>query len=140
VAVELINPEGLPQPQGYAQVGIATGSRLVYVSGQVARTADGGRVGAGDLTAQTEQAYVNLATALAAAGATFADVAKLTVYVVDWSADRMPDLVAGAMRAAERVGFDPVRPITLLGVTALGEPDLLVEVEAVAVLDGPPPR
>lgn len=39
------------------------------------------------------------------------------------------------MRAAERLGFDPVRPITLLGVTALGEPRLLVEVEAVAVLD-----
>jgi enamine deaminase RidA (YjgF/YER057c/UK114 family) len=86
----------------------------VYLSGQVARTADGGRVGA---------------------GATFADVAKLTVYVVDWSEERMADLVTGAMRAAERLGFDPVRPITLIGVAALGEPDLLVEVEAVAVLE-----
>lgn len=132
--VELINPEGLPQPQGYAQVGIASGTRTVYLSGQVARTADGGRVGAGDLTAQTEQAYLNLATGLAAAGATFADVAKLTVYVVDWSEDRIPDLIAGATRAAERLGFDPVRPTTLLGVAALSEPDLLVEVEAVAVL------
>ena len=132
--VELINPEGLPQPQGYAQVGIATGSRTVYLSGQVARTADGGRVGTGDLTAQAEQAYLNLATGLAAAGATFADVAKLTIYVVDWSEDRMSELVAGAVRAAERLGFDPVRPTTLLGVAALGEPDLLVEVEAVAVL------
>jgi hypothetical protein len=45
----------------------------------------------------------------------------------------MADLVAGAMRAAERLGFDPVRPTTLLGVIALGEPDLLVE--AVAVLE-----
>jgi enamine deaminase RidA (YjgF/YER057c/UK114 family) len=133
--VKLINPDGLPQPQGYAQVGIATGSRIVYLSGQVARTADGGRVGAGDLAAQTEQAYLNLATGLAAAGATFADVAKLTVYVVDWSEERMADLVTGAMRAAERLGFDPVRPITLIGVAALGEPDLLVEVEAVAVLE-----
>ena len=126
--VKLINPEGLPQPQGYAQVGIATGSRIVYLSGQVARTADGGRVGAGDLAAQTEQADLNLATGLA-------DVAKLTVYVVDWSEERMADLVTGAMRAAERLGFDPVRPITLIGVAALGEPDLLVEVEAVAVLE-----
>jgi enamine deaminase RidA (YjgF/YER057c/UK114 family) len=62
-------------------------------------------------------------------------VAKLTVYVVDWSEERMTDLVTGAMRAADRLGFDPVRPITLIGVAALGEPDLLVEVEAVAVLE-----
>jgi len=50
--VELINPPGIPEPMGYAQVGVATGSRTVYVSGQVARTADGSRVGEGDLAAQ----------------------------------------------------------------------------------------
>lgn len=91
-------------------------------------------MGAGDLAAQTEQAYANVHAAVTAAGGTFADIAELTVYVVDWEPDKMARLGEGAVRAAQRLGFDPVRPITLVGVAALGEPDLLVEVEAVAVL------
>ena len=101
----------------------------------MARTESGEPVGAGDLGAQTEQAYRNVAAALRGAGAGFEHVAKLTVYVVDWSPEKMAELVGGAMRAAEGLGLDLVRPITLVGVAALGEPDLLVEVEAVAVLD-----
>jgi enamine deaminase RidA (YjgF/YER057c/UK114 family) len=135
VAVELINPDGLPKPDVYRQMSIATGSRLVFLAGQVARDADGKPVGAGDLAAQVEQAYLNIATAMAAAGGSFDDVAKLTVYVVDWSADKMPLLGEGVSRAAAKLGIDPVKPITLLGVAALGEPDLLVEVEATAVLN-----
>jgi enamine deaminase RidA (YjgF/YER057c/UK114 family) len=134
VAVELINPDGLPKPDVYRQMSIATGSRLVFLAGQVARDADGKPIGAGDLAAQVEQAYLNIATAMAAAGGSFDDVAKLTVYVVDWSADKMPLLGEGVSRAAAKLGIDPVKPITLLGVAALGEPDLLVEVEATAVL------
>lgn len=132
--VQLINPEGLPQPEHYVQAAVATGSRTVYLSGQVARDADGNPVGAGDLAAQVEQAYSNVATALAAVGGGFDDVAKLTVYVVDWSEDKLAALGAGVARVAERLGVDPRKPITLLGVASLGEPDLLVEVEAVAVL------
>lgn len=132
--VELSNPEVLPNPEGYAQMSIATGSRLVFISGQVARDTDGSPVGAGDLAAQAEQVYENLHAAVDAAGGTFADIAKLTIYVVDYEPEKMGPLVEGAMRAAGRLGFDPVRPVTLVGVAALGEPDLLVEVEAVAVL------
>lgn len=132
--IELLNPEGIPQPDVYRQVAIATGSRTVYLAGQVARTADGEPVGPGDLAAQVEQAYLNVATALAGAGGSFADVAKLTIYVVDWSPEKMAALGEGVTRAAARLGIDPVRPITLLGVAALAEPDLLVEVEATAVL------
>lgn len=132
--IELLNPDGLPKPDVYAQVAVATGSRSVYIAGQVARTADGEPVGPGDLAAQTEQAFLNVATAVEAAGGTFADIAKLTVYVVDWSPEKMADLGAGALRAAEAAGVDPVRPITLIGVAALGEPDMLIEIEAVAVL------
>ncbi|HLL67388.1 MAG TPA: RidA family protein [Micromonosporaceae bacterium] len=132
--VELINPDGLPKPEAYVQVGLATGTRTVYLSGQVARTAAGEPVGEGDLAAQVEQAYVNVAAGLAAVGATFDDVAKLTVYVVDWSPDKMEALGAGVVRAAERLGFNPIKPVTLIGVAALGEPDLLVEVDAIAVL------
>ena len=135
MAVKLINPDGLPKPEVYRQMSIATGSRLVFLAGQVARDANGNRVGEGDLAAQVEQAYLNVATALAAAGGSFDDVAKLTVYVVDWSPEKMPLLGEGVGRAAAKLGVDPVKPITLLGVAALGEPDLLVEVEATAVLD-----
>ncbi len=135
MAVTLVNPEGLPKPEVYRQLSVATGSRLVFLAGQVARDADGRPVGEGDLAAQVEQSYLNVATALAGVGGSFADVARLTVYVVDWSPEKMPLLGEGVNRAAAKLGVDPVKPITLLGVAALGEPDLLVEVEATAVLE-----
>lgn len=132
--IEMLNPDGLPKPEVYRQMSVATGSRTVFLSGQVARNADGEPVGPGDLAAQTEQAYLNVATALAAVGATFDDVAKLNVYVVDLAPEKLDDFGAGVMRAAERLGIDPIKPITLLGVAALAEPDLMIEVEATAVL------
>jgi enamine deaminase RidA (YjgF/YER057c/UK114 family) len=132
--VELLNPEGLPKPDVYRQVAVATGSRFVFLSGQVARTADGSPVGAGDLAAQVEQALRNVVTGVEAAGGTFADVAKLTVYVVDWSPEKMAAFGEGVGRASAALGIDPTKAVTLLGVSALGEPDLLVEIEAVAVL------
>ena len=132
--VELINPPGIPEPLGYAQVGVATGSRTVYVSGQVARTADGSHVAPGNLAGQVEQAYTNLLAALAGAGATYADVAKVTVYVVGLTEEMLGPFIEGAMRVAETHGIDPTRPMTMIGVAALAEPDLLVEIEAVAVL------
>ncbi len=70
-----------------------------------------------------------------AAGGSFDDVAKLTIYLVDWSGDKMAALGAGVARAADQLGVDPVKPVTLIPVAALGEPDLLVEVDAIAVLD-----
>jgi len=135
MAVELLNPSGLPVSPVYAQIAVASGSRTVYVSGQVARTADGTPVGTGDLAGQVEQAFLNLATALQGAGATFADVAKVTIYVVDWTPEKLAALGEGVGRVAERLGIDPTSATTLIGVAALSEPDLLVEVEAVAALD-----
>ncbi len=132
--IELIHPEALPRSEIYHQVCVATGSRTVYLAGQVARTATGESVGAGDLAAQVEQAYRNVAAALAAAGGTFADVAKVTVYIVDWTPDKMDALGAGFMRACQALDQHLVAPITLIGVAALGEPDMLVEVDATAVL------
>ena len=134
MSVEMLNPEGLPKPEPYRQLAVASGSRTVFLAGQVARTADGQPVGGGDLAAQVEQAYLNVATALDAVGGSFDDVAKLTIYVVDWSGDKMAALGAGVARAAEQLGVDLVKPVTLVGVVALGEPDLLIEVDAIAVL------
>lgn len=134
MAIELFNPDGIPKPDAYRQVAVATGTRLVFIAGQVARTAAGERVGGGDLAAQVEQAYVNVATALAGVGGSFADVAKITLYIVDWQPEMMAALGEGIGRAATRLGIDPVRPVTLIGVNTLAEPDLLVEVDATAVL------
>ncbi|MFI0485685.1 RidA family protein [Actinomadura sp. 9N215] len=135
MAVTLMNPDGLPKPEVYRQLSIAAGSRTVYLAGQVARDAEGRKVGEGDFAAQVEQALLNVGTALAAAGGTFDDVAKLTVYVVDWTPDKMALLGEGVARAAAKMEIDPVKPTTLLGIAALAEPDLMVEIEAIAVLD-----
>ena len=134
MAVDMINPDGLPKSDFYHQGAVASGSRLVFLAGQVARTAAGEPVADDDLAGQVEQAYLNVATALAAAGGSFADVARLNVYLVDWEPAKLPALGEGVGRAAARLGQDLIKPVTLLGVAALGEPDLLVEVEAVAVL------
>jgi enamine deaminase RidA (YjgF/YER057c/UK114 family) len=135
MAVEVLNPEGLPKPDVYRQVSVATGSRFVFVAGQVARDAEGSPVGAGDLAAQVDQALRNVNTAVNAVGGSFEDVAKLTIYVVDWDESKLPALGEGVFRASAALGIDPLKPVSLIGVGMLGEPDILVEIEATAVLD-----
>lgn len=135
MSITLVNPAGLPEIPAYRQVSIATGSKLVFVAGQVSWDADGVLVGEGDLAAQVEQCYLNVGTALAEAGATFDDVAKMTVYVVDWTPDKLALFLEGVDRAAAKLGGTPVPPGTLIGVAALDVPEHLVEVEATAVVD-----
>lgn len=136
MTIKVINPNVLVEPQGYAHLGIATGPRTVYLAGQVAQDVDGAVVGVGDLAAQTEQALMNVSVALDAAGATFDDVAKSTIYVVGWTAEKMGPLFEGLGRASARLGIDDaLRPTTLVGVAALAAPELLVEFDVTAVLD-----
>lgn len=93
--------------------------------------ASGAIVGEGDLSAQTEQVFANLGIALAAAGATFADVVKLTTYVVDYTPAARP------LVAAIRSRYFPTLPpaSTLVGISALALPGWLIEIEAIAMLD-----
>src|SRR2546430_1772791 len=85
--IEFTTPDTLPPAAGYSHVAaIAPGSRLVWTAGQVPLDADGTPAPAGDWAAQTRQALRNVGAALAAAGATWDDVFKLTFYVVDTSA------------------------------------------------------
>ncbi|HEX6359434.1 RidA family protein [Actinophytocola sp.] len=135
MAITLVNPRGLPAIDSYRQVAVAEGTRTVFVAGQVSWDADGVTVGEGDLAAQVEQCYLNVGKALADVGASFADVARLTVYVVDWTPDKLSDFLAGVERATAKLGVTPVPPATLLGVAALHIPDHLVEIEAIAVMD-----
>ena len=135
MTITLVNPVGLPKIDVYQQVSIGSGSRLVFIAGQVAWDAEGVTIGDGDLAAQVERCYLNVGAALAGVGGTFHDVAKLTFYVVDWTPDKMPALLDGISRAAATLGVTPVPPATLLGVAALYIPEHLVEIEATAVLD-----
>jgi enamine deaminase RidA (YjgF/YER057c/UK114 family) len=128
-----LNPAGLARPDGYVQVAVGTGGRLVSVSGQVAIDAQGRLVGHGDLAAQTEQTLVNLHIGLAAAGATFDDVIKMTIYVVDWDETKLTELVTGAQRAASRTGTPMTTTSTLVPVARGYRPEYLVEIDALAV-------
>jgi enamine deaminase RidA (YjgF/YER057c/UK114 family) len=126
------NPATLSPPRNDAHGTVVTRGRQVHVSGQVAMNAAGEIVGKGDLGAQTEQVYANLGHALGAAGATLADVFKIVTYVVNIT----PDKVAAIRAARARfVGNGPFPSSTMVGVTGLVHPDLLIEVEAIAALD-----
>lgn len=129
--LQIINPEDLPVPQTYSQVVVATGSKLVFVSGQEPEDLHGKLVGAGDLAVQARQVFANLGRALAAAGATPAQVARITIYVVDYDRDACLPVIEQA-----RVGlFGDHKPAdVVLGVATLS-PGYLIEVDAVAVID-----
>src|SRR5207244_9192054 len=122
MTLELINPEGLHEPPTYSHVAIAQGTKLVFLAGQVGYDADGNLVGEGDPVAQAEQAYRNVATALAGAGASVTDVAKLTIFVVG----HRPELIQPIMGARAAVFGEHKPASTYLGVEALARPGLLV--------------
>jgi enamine deaminase RidA (YjgF/YER057c/UK114 family) len=78
----------------------------------------------------------NTARGLAGAGASFADVVRLRFFVTRWSPDKYDDFIAGIERVADELGIpQPLPPVSAIGVDYLFEPDVLVEVEAFAVLD-----
>jgi enamine deaminase RidA (YjgF/YER057c/UK114 family) len=129
MTVEKINPEGLHEPEGYTNVAVATGTKRVYIAGQVGVDVDDAVVGA-DLTSQTAQAFENVRIALAAAGAGWEHVAKLNIYVVDVDEAKMGEFGAGMGQAMED-GLTPTAA-TLIGVQALYRPDILVEIDAIA--------
>lgn len=127
-----INPPELSDPPGYTHVVAASGGTTVYVSGQIALDGDGNLVGAGDLRGQTEQVFQNIQVALGAAGATFADVIKLNFYILNYQPDDR--LVIRDVRD-RYVNVEQPPASTLVGVAALAVDGLLLEVEAVAVID-----
>ena len=136
MTVQLLTPEGMFQPVPYHHVAIGTGTRQVHVAGQISRDAEANHIATGDLTGQTAQALRNTARGLAGAGASFSDVVRLRFFVTQWSPEKMDDFVAGMQSVAGELGIpQPLPPVSLIGVDYLFEPDVLVEVEAFAVLD-----
>jgi len=135
MAKEFLNPPGLPNwSQSFSQVVVVhTGStRTVYVSGQVSVDADNQVVGPGDLATQAARTFRNLATALASAGATPADVVRLGISIVGYKGEHAP-VIRDAMR--EVFTGENLPASTWLGVQALALDDLLIEVEATAVVE-----
>ncbi|WP_129787934.1 RidA family protein [Promicromonospora panici] len=136
MAVQLLTPEGMFQPVPYHHVSVGTGSRQVHVAGQIARDAEGNRIATDDLAGQVAQALRNTARGLAGAGARFSDVVRLRFFVTHWSPEKMDDFTAGFNSVVDELGIpQPMPPVSLIGVDYLFEPDVLVEVEAFAVLD-----
>lgn len=134
MAVALISPEGMAPGTPYHHVAIGTGTRHVHVAGQVAGGPGVDR--APDLAGQVAQALAATARGLAGAGATFGDVVRLTFYVAHWTPSQIGELIAGIESVAEELALPtPLPPSSLIGVEALYEPDVLVEVEATAILD-----
>jgi enamine deaminase RidA (YjgF/YER057c/UK114 family) len=130
MSVELINPEGLYEPPVYTQVAVGRGSRVVFVSGQVGFDAEGKLV-SDDVVEQGAQAYRNIRTAVEALGGSVQDIAKLTIFVVG----HRPELAQPLLAARDEVLGDHKPASTFLGVEKLIRPELLIEVEAIAVLD-----
>jgi 2-iminobutanoate/2-iminopropanoate deaminase len=127
--VKRTNPPTLSKPTGYTHIVEVTGpAKTVYVSGQIALDRDGNLVGAGDMKAQAEQVFRNLEAALKAAGATFADVVKMNTYILDM--DKAP-----AVREVRARYFGETTPAsTLVQVVHLARPELMLEVEVIAVV------
>jgi len=130
MSVELLNVPGRQTTPFYHHVSVATGRRVIHIAGQVGSD-DNLQLVEGGLAAQAEQALRNVVSALEAAGATPADLVKLTMYVTDWTPDQLEQLGAG-LAAVEGL---PRVPASLIGVSILFEPGYRIEIEAVAVAD-----
>ena len=117
---------------GFAQVVAAQGRQVVFCAGQTAWDKDKQLVGGDDLGRQMEATLNNVGIALAAAGATLADVCRLTIYIVDYDPGKL-DTVAAVL--AKFFDKDALPANTLLGIQALALPEFLVEIEATAVID-----
>jgi 2-iminobutanoate/2-iminopropanoate deaminase len=128
MAKQRLAPEGMAKPSGPFSSGTRSG-RFVFVAGQVAVDGEGKTVGVGDIGAQTRQVLTNIGKVLQAGGATFDDVVKVTVFVTD-----LDDL--SALQAVRPEFFsEPYPASTLVKVAQLINPDWLVEIEAIAIVD-----
>jgi enamine deaminase RidA (YjgF/YER057c/UK114 family) len=131
----IVAPEGIASPRirdtgpSYAQVVVATGKRLIFVAGQLARDEQGRIVGAGDMEAQVRQTCENIGRCLAAAGATFADVVESITFVTNLEEYQRHSAVRG-----QYFGAEPPTSTTVQ-ISRLADPDGMVEIRVTAVTD-----
>jgi reactive intermediate/imine deaminase len=127
--IQFINPPTLATPLGYTQVVTVTNGQTIFIAGQVALDAAGALVGAGDFAAQARQVFENLQAALVAAGASFVDVVKISIYVLDFA--NLP-----VLREVRDAYVNTERPpaSTAVQVSRLAREEFLLEIDAIAVL------
>jgi len=126
---QIINPSTMAPPSGYSYAVKKRGTP-VFIAGQVALDAGGKLVGEGDIAAQAEQAFKNLRTVVEACGGRMDDIVKITIFVTD------PSFRPAVASARQRHFADGAYPAsTYLVVSGLAVPQLLVEVEAVAMVE-----
>ncbi|WP_118974295.1 RidA family protein [Taibaiella koreensis] len=127
--IQHINPAGMSKNPAFSQI-VTTGGNgtTIYIGGQNAIDDQGALIGKGDLQQQTEQVMKNILLALAACNATFQDVVKLNIYIVQGQDPRL------GFAAAKKYMGDGTNPpvVTVVMVAGLGNPDWLLEIEAVA--------
>lgn len=128
-AARYFNPPSLSKPTGYTHVVIAPDGRTVHLAGQVALDSTGQLVGSGDFRRQADQVFQNLRRALESVDGGLDDLVKTTTYITDLG--NLP-----ALRAVREKYLGAARPpaSTLLVVSGLARPELLIEIEGIAVL------
>jgi enamine deaminase RidA (YjgF/YER057c/UK114 family) len=131
---EYINPNNLfpSLPYGFSQIVTATGRKMVFISGQTAWDERKDIVGGDSVLEQARQAFRNLEKAMEAVGGTLKDIVALRIYIVDYQAE-CGTAVGTVLR---EVFSSEKRPAsTWIGVSALADPEFLIEIEATAVLE-----
>jgi enamine deaminase RidA (YjgF/YER057c/UK114 family) len=131
-AIRRVNPPELGTPPGYSQVVEVRAERMIFIAGQTALDQKGDLVGRGDFAAQAAQVFRNLSAALQSVGCTASNLVKLTVFLRN-----MDDL--STYREARNRFFATTTPpaapaVTLIEVSKLYGPDLMIEIEAIAAV------
>ena len=125
-----VNPDGLMKSSSFTQVVTTRGNgTTIYIGGQNSINSNGKVIGEGDIQTQTVQVMYNIKTALAACGATFDHVVKLTIYIVEGQ-----DSHAALQTSQKVISLMNPPSITALFVLGLTNPDYLIEIDAVAFL------
>jgi 2-iminobutanoate/2-iminopropanoate deaminase len=131
---EYVNPDGLfsSVQHGFSQVVVASGRKMVFISGQTAWDIRKEIVGGDNLLEQARQAVRNVQAAIEAAGGTLKDIVSLRIYIVNYQPEN-----AEAVNIALQEFFSSENPpaSTWIGISALAVPEFLIEIEAIAVLD-----
>ena len=131
---QFLSPKTLPPPVGYSHVAKVNKGTIIYIAGQVSSDASGKLIGEGDFETQVEQVFRNLKIAVEAAGATMADIVKLNTYLVA----EVEQAGVPKLRAIRDRYLNVENPpaSTLVVVTRLARPGWLIEIEAVAAIEG----
>ncbi len=131
--VQLVNPANVVTPRGYSHAAIIDlgNCRMVMIAGQVALDKEGNLVGKGDMEKQAEQVFRNIKTIVESAGGTMNDIVKTNYYLTDIKG------LAAVRTVRDRFVDTTRRPVsTLVQVSSLYREDVMIEVEATAVIPG----